>query len=129
MPRPPRPPQPPATSGSSDTELVRTITNVLLEATLGAEVVSLDHVAEAIGAAPVTMPEIEAIFDALEAAGRRVEAETKDPPAALAQVLKAVRSFSAVSGRRPTVPEIAEHSGLSVGEVRFALLYARVLVR
>jgi hypothetical protein len=34
-----------------------------------------------------------------------------------------------VSGRRPNLPEIAEHSGLSLGEVRFALLYARVLVR
>ena len=48
---------------------------------------------------------------------------------ALAQVLATVRSFSAVSGRRPTLPEIAQHSGLSLGEVRFALLYARVLVR
>ena len=93
------------------------------------DVVSLDAVAEAIGAAPVTMSDIEAIFDGLEAAGRRVEAELKDPPAALARVLSTVRSFSAVSGRRPTVPEIAQHSGLSVGEVRFALLYARVLVR
>jgi hypothetical protein len=92
-------------------------------------VIALDSVAEAIGALPVTMPDIEAIFDALERAGRRVEAETKDPPAALAKVLSTVRSFSAVSGRRPTVPEMAQHSGLSIGEVRFALLYARVLVR
>jgi len=93
------------------------------------DVISLDAVAEAIGAAPVTMADIEAIFSGLERAGRRVEAERKDPPAALAQVLSTVRSFSAVSGRRPTVPEIAQHSGLSVGDVRFALLYARVLVR
>ena len=107
------------------------IFTLLLQETDGAEVVSLDRVAEAIGAAPVTMQDIEAILDALEAAGRRVESkpELKDPPLALAQVLKAVRSFSAVSGRRPTLPEIAQHSGLSVGEVRFALLYARVLVR
>ncbi len=91
--------------------------------------VSLDEVAEAIGAAAVTMPEIEAIFDALEAAGHPVTAEPKNPPAALAQVLSTVRSFSAISGRRPSVPEIAQHSGLSPGEVRFALLYARVLVR
>ena len=92
-------------------------------------VVSLDRIAEAIGATAVTTQDIEAILDALEAAGRRVETERADPPAALAQVLKAARSFSAVSGRRPTIPEIAQHSGLSVGEVRFALLYARVLVR
>ncbi|MEO8901359.1 MAG: sigma-70 domain-containing protein [Polyangiaceae bacterium] len=90
---------------------------------------SLDAVADAIGAAPVTMQDIEAIFDGLEAAGQTVEAEPRDPPAALRQVLSTVRSFSAVSGRRPTVVEIAQHSGLSVAEVRFAMLYARVLVR
>ncbi|MEI9941721.1 MAG: hypothetical protein WDO69_31295 [Pseudomonadota bacterium] len=98
-------------------------------ADIPASLVTLDEVAEAIGAAAVTMPEIEAIFDALEAAGHPVEAEPKNPPAALAQVLSTVRSFSAISGRRPSVPEIAQHSGLSQGEVRFALLYARVLVR
>jgi hypothetical protein len=93
------------------------------------ELVSLDAVAEAIGAAAVTFEDIEAVFDGLEAAGRRVESEPKDPPAALAKVLATVRRFSAVSGRRPTLPEMVEHSGLSLGEVRFALLYARVLVR
>jgi hypothetical protein len=94
-----------------------------------AQVVALDAVAEAIGAAAVTMQDIEAIFDGLEAAGRAIEAERRDPPAALKQVLATVRSFSAISGRRPTVSEIAQHSGLSIADVRFAMLYARVLVR
>ncbi|MEO6602241.1 MAG: hypothetical protein ABIQ16_20335 [Polyangiaceae bacterium] len=113
------------------TPTAQDILDLLLQETISAEVVSLDRVAEAIGAAAVTMQDIEAILDALEAHGRRVDSksEFKDPPAALAQVLKSVRSFSAVTGRRPTLPEIAQHSGLSVGEVRFALLYARVLVR
>jgi hypothetical protein len=107
------------------------IVSVVVERLLAqpGELVSLDDVAEAIGAAAVTFEDIEAVFDLLEAAGRRVESETKSPPAALAQVLSTVRSFSAVTGRRPTLPEIAEHAGLSLGEVRFALLYARVLVR
>jgi hypothetical protein len=91
--------------------------------------VSLDEVAEAIGAAAITLVEIEAIFDALESAGHPVTAPPRNPPAALAQVLSTVRSFSAISGRRPNLAEIAQHSGLSLGEVRFALLYARVLVR
>ena len=69
------------------------------------DVVSLDRMAEVIGAAPVTMHDIEAIFLGLENAGRRVEAALKDPPATLAQVLATVRSFSAISGRRPTVPD------------------------
>jgi hypothetical protein len=94
-----------------------------------ASLVSLDRVADAIGASAVTMSDIEAIFLGLEAAGRRVEGEAKPPAAALAQVLRTVRSFSAVSGRRPNISEIAHASGLSLGEVRFALLYARVLVR
>jgi len=112
--------------------LVSEIVGRLLTGRTGGDrsrLVTLDEVAEAIGAAAVTMPEIEAIFDALEAAGQHVEAEPKNPPATLARVLATVRSFSAISGRRPSVPEIAEHSGLSAGEVRFALLYARVLVR
>jgi hypothetical protein len=92
-------------------------------------VISLDAVAEAIGAAAVTFEDIEAVFERLEAAGRRVASEPQDPPAALAKVLASARSFSAVSGRRPTLLELAEHSGLTLGEVRFALLYARVLVR
>jgi hypothetical protein len=92
-------------------------------------VIPLDAVADAIGAAAVTMQDIEAIFDGLEAAGRSIEAERRDPPAALKQVLATVRSFTAASGRRPTLPEITRHSGLSTAEVRFALLYARVLVR
>lgn len=108
----------------------RLVSKILAQLLLKPDVaLSLDAVADAIGAAPVTMPDIEAIFDGLEAAGRTVEAERRDPPAALKQVLATVRSFSAVSGRRPTVPEIAQHSGLSVAEVRFAMLYARVLVR
>ncbi|HEY5376372.1 MAG TPA: hypothetical protein VIK01_21980 [Polyangiaceae bacterium] len=93
------------------------------------QVVALDAVADAIGATPVTMQDIEAIFAGLEAAGRSIEAERRDPPAALKQVLATVRRFSAVSGRRPTLPEITQHSGLTPAEVRFAMLYARVLVR
>ena len=93
------------------------------------DTLSLDEIAEAIGAAPVTFEEIEAVFDGLEGAGRLVSTEKLDPPAALARVLGAARSFAAVSGRRPTLPEIAHHSGLTLAEVRFALIYARVLVR
>jgi len=114
---------------SVDTSLVAAILARLLAPQQAGRAVSLDAVADAIGAEPVTMQDIEAIFDGLEAAGHAVEAEPRDPPAALKQVLATVRSFSALSGRRPTVPEIAHHSGLSVAEVRFAMLYARVLVR
>ena len=118
-----------STSMKTTLSLVSEIVGRLLTGRPKNEPISLDELAEAIGAAAVTMQEIEAIFDALEAAGHAVEAEPKNPPAVLGQVLSTVRSFSAISGRRPTVPEIAQHSGLSVGEVRFALLYARVLAR
>lgn len=108
---------------------VLSIVASLLEQGKSQRSLSLEQVADAIGASAVTPQEIEAVFDALENAGYRVDAEAKDPPAALAKVLGTVRSFSAATGRRPTVPEIAQHAGLSVAEVRFALLYARVLVR
>ena len=114
---------------SSQSALVSAIIASVLSSAGDRAVISLDEVAEGIGASAVTMQDIEAIFLGLESTGRTIEAERKDPPAALAQVLATVRSFSAVSGRRPTLSEIAKHSGLSVGEVRFALLYARVLVR
>ncbi len=94
-----------------------------------APVISLDSIADAIGATAITLLDIEAIFDELEKAGHRVEAEPKNPPAALKRVLATARSFSTLSGRRPTLLEIAQHSGLDVSEVRFAMLYARVLVR
>jgi hypothetical protein len=109
--------------------IVSEIVASLLTGRPSAAPITLDEIAEAIGAAAVTMPEIEAIFDAVEAAGNPVVTEPKNPPAALAKVLATVRSFSAISGRKPTLSEIAQHSGLSLGEVRFALLYARVLVR
>jgi hypothetical protein len=120
------------TSMETTLSIVSEIVGRLLTGRIGHPPVSpvtLDEVAEAIGTAAVTMPEIEAIFDALEAAGHALEAEPKNAPAALAQVLSTVRSFSAISGRRPSLPEIAQHSGLTLGEVRFAMLYARVLVR
>ena len=107
----------------------RILAQLLADSADSGPVILLDSVADAIGAAPVTMQDIEAIFAGLEAAGRTIEAERRDPPAALKRVLATVRRFSAVSGRRPTVPEIAQHSGLSVADVRFAMLYARVLVR
>lgn len=113
-------------SGSSGVSLPAIIASVL-ERAQNRPLISLEEVAEAVGAAPVSMPDIEAIFDALEAAGRSVEAELKDAPAALARVLSTVRSFTVLNGRRPTVSEIGQHSGLGVGEVRFALLYSRVL--
>jgi len=111
----------------SDPKLVARIVRELLASP--SEQLSLDRVADVIGAAAVGFDDIEAIFDALEAAGRPVHSEPRDPPAALAKVLSTVRSFSAASGRRPTLAEIARHSGLDVAEVKFALLYARVLVR
>lgn len=112
---------------TDSTPLVKSIVRELLA--LPDERISLDAVADAIGAAAVTFEDIGAIFDAVDAAGRQLHSEPRDPPAALSQVLATVRRFSAVSGRRPTLAEIAEHSGLGLGEVRFALLFARVLVR
>jgi hypothetical protein len=92
--------------------------------------VSLDEIAEVIGAAAVTPPDIEALIEALEHAGSSVGEEAKDSARALlAMVLGAARELRASLGRSPTTAEIAAHSGLSPSQVKSALLFAQVLQR
>ena len=91
--------------------------------------VRLDDIGDAIGVAPVSADEIDALIDALERAGRTVGgAEGLTGIAALHQVIAAARRFSA-AGRRPNVADLVEATGLPDGEVRKALLFARVLGR
>jgi DNA-binding MarR family transcriptional regulator len=96
----------------------------------GARSVSLDEVAEVIGAAAVTPPDIEALIDELEKAGCPVGEEAKDSARELlAIVLRAARELRTTLGRNPTTPEIAAHCGLTPSQVKSALLFAQVLQR
>lgn len=92
--------------------------------------VSLDEIGEAIGTTAVSMPDIEALFDALESHGKRIA----EPPAAkvsasLRTVLAAARDLARETGETPTPQAIARRAGLSLEEVRRALLFATVVQR
>jgi hypothetical protein len=90
---------------------------------------SLDAVAEAIGARAVTPDEIGELIDALESAGKSVALDKTSARESLAGVLGSARELKRQLGRSPTSHEIAARSGLSLDAVRLALLFARVLQR
>jgi hypothetical protein len=90
---------------------------------------SLDEIAETIGAIEISSEEIEAIFVELENANRRVLEAPVSAKESLGRVLRSARALRAELGRSPSATEIAEHAGLSQSSVRLALLFARTLQR
>lgn len=104
----------------------------LLEASAapGSPDISLDALGEAIGARSVSYPEIDAMMALLEAEGRRITAPAgQQGEALLRRVLETLRALAPQLGRRPNHHEIAEHAGMSVEQVRQALLFAQVMQR
>lgn len=102
----------------------------LLSASVDEGVVSLDAVGDALGTRAVSQEDIEALFDALEARGRRVEGPRGGGgEARLGQVVATARVLVAELGRRPRAHEIAARSGLSLVEVQHALALARIMQR
>ncbi len=96
----------------------------------GADGMSLDELAEALGTTAVSHDEVDAMIQRLEEGGIDVQGpQAADLPAELGQVLTAARALDREIGRRPSAAEIAERSGLPLPVVRRALLYARVLGR
>jgi hypothetical protein len=91
---------------------------------------SLDVVADAIGAAQVSVDEIDLIFRALEDQDRRITQEdTRSASAELGLTLKAARRLRDTLKRSPTPEEIAKEAGITLTSVRCALLFARILQR
>lgn len=102
----------------------------LLAASQDAREVSLDAIGEALGTRAVSADEIELVFAALEAKGRRlVGPEGGGGEERLKRVVQAARALAAELGRRATVAEIGAHAGLSELEVRHALALAKVMQR
>lgn len=94
----------------------------------GRAVLSLDEIAETLGATAIDSDEIDALFAFLEARGVTVGDSTVGlASAALPQVLTAARALRTESGRTPSVEEIARRSGLAEDAVRRALLFAKTL--
>lgn len=93
-------------------------------------VLSLDAVAEAIGALTVTSEEIDSAFTWLERHGRVIGDPSSGPAStALPSVLASARTLKATLGRTPTSAEIAQHSGLSREAVQRALFFSKILQR
>jgi uncharacterized protein YidB (DUF937 family) len=107
---------------------LQAIVDALLAASAASGEVQLDAVGEAIGAMAITAPEIEAIIDALDKAGRKlVGPEGGAGEDRLKAVVAAARTLTPALGRKPTVAEIATQSGLSEAEVRHALALVKVM--
>jgi len=99
-------------------------------AALEAEVLSLDHVGDAIGTMRITPDEIDELFTWLEAQGRVIG----DPIGSgslelLGKVLGLARQMRTELGRTPRPEEIVAKSGLSLAAVQRALWFARILQR
>ncbi len=102
----------------------------LLAGSAGSGEVTLDDIGDALGTRAVSSEEIDAILDALEAAGRRIaEPEARDRVRDLRVVVAAARELTASLGRRPTTEEIASATKLAATDIRTALLLARVMGR
>jgi hypothetical protein len=97
---------------------------------LQVEVLSLDHVGDAIGTLRITQDEIEALFSWLEEHGRPIaDPVGRGAAELLAEVLRAARTLRAELGRAPHPREIAERAALSLEAVQRALWFARILQR
>jgi hypothetical protein len=91
--------------------------------------ISLDTVGEAIGAMRITQDEIEQLLRAIEDSGRQIGGATPRVRQHLRPVLEHARRLKAERNATPNVSAIAAATGLSVADVRAALLYAQVLGR
>ena len=107
-------------------ELERIIADLLAANALD---VSLDEIGERIGTLFVTQSEIDEVLTRLESSGRRVGAVTPAIREHLQGVLEAARAIRQLQNGTPKVEDLAKRTGLSVGAVRAALLYASVLSR
>ena len=92
--------------------------------------VTLDELGEAIGVIAVSIDDVDALLTALEAQGREVVGpEGARGVGNLQQVLPAARALAASLGRRPTLAELIEKTGLNEADVRHALALGRVMGR
>lgn len=106
------------------------VVDALLAASEDARTVDIDAIGDALGTEVATGADVEAVFDALEAAGRTIVApEGGHLKARLGDVLAAARSIGAATGRRATIGEIAAATDLREDQVRHALAFGSILGR
>ena len=109
---------------------LQAIVNALLSVSHAKSAISLDAFGDAIGTVAVTPDEIGEMMDALERAGRPVEAPQGGRGVGhLRAVLESARLLRGELGRAPTAAQIAAHAGIPLEAVRHALGLARVMQR
>jgi hypothetical protein len=112
------------------TQLRAELRKIVEQLLAGGDDVSIDAIGEAIGVRAVSVPEVDAIIQALEDAGRTVVgAGELRGEESLRAVVGSIRTLSGSLGRKPSSMEIAEHAGLTVEQVRHALFLARIMQR
>jgi hypothetical protein len=105
------------------------LAKLLADSAPGADV-TLDAIGEAIGVIAVSTDDVDALMAALEGAGRVIRGpEGARGVGNLQRVLRAARDLAVSLGRRPTLAEIAAHTGLSGDDVKHALALGRVMGR
>jgi hypothetical protein len=106
------------------------IAKALLDASQWSMSITIDAIGDAIGTVAVSTDDVDALLDVLERAGRAIVApEGQRGVANLQKVLAAVRELAARGGKKPTIPEIAAHTGIGETDVRHALALGRVMGR
>ncbi|HEY2734313.1 MAG TPA: sigma-70 domain-containing protein [Polyangiales bacterium] len=109
---------------------LRAVVEELLRASEAAREITLDQLGDAIGTLAASYPEIDAMIAALEAEQRKVVSPLGGSGEAhLALVVNAAKELTRELGRRPNVVAIAGRAGLSIEEVKQALVLARIMQR
>ena len=92
--------------------------------------ITLDELGDAIGAAAITVEEIDLVITTLEERGVAVGGDAPLPATTHhGTVLRTARQLRAELGRTPSPDEIAARSALSAQDVRIALFAAQILQR
>lgn len=95
----------------------------------GERTIALDTMGEVIGAMRISQDEIEQLFARLERAGYTILTSTTQVREHLRPVLEQARRLKQQTQTTPDVAAISRATGLSVAEVRAALLFASVMGR
>lgn len=111
-------------------EDLKKLVDTLLARSRAENGIHIDAFGDAVTPMNVGPAEIEQIIDLYESRGGVIIAPTgQGGPERLKKVLDAARALRAESGRAATPQQIAEHTGLTLDEVRGALELGRVMGR
>lgn len=115
--------------GKLRAELER-VKQTLLRASAASGTIALDALGEALGSMAVSTDEIDALLQALEAAGRTISTpEGAGAEQNLKRVVSAARTLKTKLTRRPTLAEVAAEASLTADQVLVALALLRVMQR